>query len=57
MSGTEAGKWQEEIKVSDYKKFIDLLEESAASGKTLKTGVKMPDGSVKQLEGGLKKKQ
>jgi hypothetical protein len=57
MSGKEAGKWQEEIKVSDYDKFINLLKESASSGKTLKTSVKMPDGTVKQLEGGLKKKQ
>ncbi|MBI5743845.1 MAG: FecR domain-containing protein [Elusimicrobia bacterium] len=57
MSGGEAGKWQEEVKVSDYEKFINLLKESAASGKTLKTSVKMPDGSVKQIEGSLKKKQ
>ena len=56
MSGQDAGKWQEEIKVSDYKKFISLLEESAAGGKDLKTSVKMPDGSVKQIEGSLKKK-
>jgi ferric-dicitrate binding protein FerR (iron transport regulator) len=56
MSGKDAGKWQEEIKVSDYKKFISLLEESAAGGKDLKTSVKMPDGSVKQIEGSLKKK-
>jgi hypothetical protein len=57
MSGSEAGKWQEEIKVNDYDKFINLLKESASSGKTLKTSVKMPDGTVKQIEGGLKKKQ
>jgi len=56
MSGQDAGKWQDEIKVSDYKKFISLLEESAAGGKDLKTSVKMPDGSVKQIEGSLKKK-
>jgi len=56
MSGTDAGKWQEEVKVSDYDKFINLLKESGASGKTLKTEVKMPDGSVKKIEGGLKKK-
>ena len=40
----------------DYDKFIKLMEESAASGKKLKTSVKMPDGTVKQIEGGLKKK-
>jgi len=56
MAGGEAGKWQDEVKVSDYDKFIQLLKDSASSGKTLKTSVKMPDGSVKQLEGGLKKK-
>jgi len=56
MSGSEAGKWQEEVKVSDYDKFVKLMEESAASGKTLKTSVKMPDGTVRQIEGGLKKK-
>ena len=56
MSGSDAGKWQDEIKVSDYDKFIKLMEESAASGKKLKTSVKMPDGTVKQIEGGLKKK-
>lgn len=56
MSGTDAGKWQDEVKVSDYDKFINLLKDSAATGKTLKTSVKMPDGSVKQIEGGLKKK-
>ena len=56
MAGKDAGKWQEEIKVSDYKKFINLLEESAAGAKDLKTSVKMPDGSVKQIEGSLKKK-
>lgn len=56
MSGADQGKWQEEVKVSDYDKFIKLMEESAASGKKLKTSVKMPDGTVKQIEGGLKKK-
>ena len=56
MSGTDSGKWQEEVKVSDYDKFVKLMEESAGSGKKLKTSVKMPDGSVKQIEGGLKKK-
>ncbi|OGR41908.1 MAG: hypothetical protein A2X35_11405 [Elusimicrobia bacterium GWA2_61_42] len=56
MSGTDAGKWQEEVKVSDYDKFINLLKESGTSGKKLKTSVKMPDGTVKQIEGGLKKK-
>ncbi len=56
MSGTDAGKWQEEIKVSDYDKFVNMLKDSASSGKTLKTSVKMPDGSTKQIEGGLKKK-
>ena len=56
LSATDAGKWQEEVKVSDYDKFIKLLKESGDSGKTLKTSVKMPDGSVKQIEGGLKKK-
>ncbi|MDA8243124.1 MAG: FecR family protein [Elusimicrobia bacterium] len=56
MSGQDAGKWQEGVKVGDYEKFINLLKESADSGKTLKTSVRMPDGSVKQIEGGLKKK-
>ena len=56
MSGGDAGKWQEDVKVSDYDKFVKLMEESAASGKKLKTSVKMPDGTVKQIEGGLKKK-
>ncbi len=56
MSGQDVGKWHEEVKVSDYDKFVNLLKESASSGKSLKTSVKMPDGSVKQIEGGLKKK-
>lgn len=56
MSGGDAGKWQDEVKVSDYDKFVNMLKESASSGKTLKTSVKMPDGSTKQIEGGLKKK-
>ncbi len=56
MSGQEAGKWQNEVKVSDYDKFIKLLKDSADSGKELKTSIKMPDGTVKQIEGGLKKK-
>lgn len=56
MSGQDAGKWQEEVKVSDYEKFIDLLKASGSSGKTLKTSVRMPDGTIKQIEGSLKKK-
>ncbi|HBA59393.1 MAG TPA: hypothetical protein DCZ92_00945 [Elusimicrobia bacterium] len=56
MTGTEAGNWQDDVKVGDYDKFIKLLKESADSGKALKTSVRMPDGSVKTLEGGLKKK-
>jgi len=56
MSAKDAGKWQEDMKLNDYDKFINLLKESASSGKSLKTSVKMPDGSVKQIEGGLKKK-
>lgn len=56
MGAQDVGKWHEEIKVSDYDKFVNLLKESASSGKSLKTSVKMKDGSVKQIEGGLKKK-
>lgn len=56
MGSADSGKWQEEVKVSDYNKFIDLLKESADSGKALKTNVKMPDGTVKTIEGNLKKK-
>ena len=56
MSGTDAGSWQNDVKVSDYDKFVKLLKESADSGKKLKTSVRMPDGSVKTIEGGLKKK-
>ncbi len=56
MSASEEGKWQNEVKVSDYDKFIKLLKDSSASGKTLKTSIRMPDGSVKQIEGSLKKK-
>ena len=56
MGGQDAGKWQEDVSVSDYEKFIKLMKESGDSGKTLKTSIKMPDGSVKQLEGSLKKK-
>jgi hypothetical protein len=56
MAAQDAGKWQEEVKVSDYEKFIDMMKASAASGKTLKTSVRMPDGTIKQIEGGLKKK-
>ena len=56
MGGQDSGKWQEAVNVSDYDKFIKLLKESGDSGKTLKTSIKMPDGSVKQLEGSLKKK-
>jgi len=56
MGAADAGTWQEAASVSDYDKFIKLLKESGDSGKKLKTSIKMPDGSVKQLEGGLKKK-
>ena len=50
------GNWQDEVKVTDYDKFIKLLKDSGESGKALKTSVRMPDGSVKQIEGSLKKK-
>ncbi|HNW44005.1 MAG TPA: FecR domain-containing protein [Elusimicrobiales bacterium] len=56
MSGSETGNWQEGLKLNDYDKFIKLLKDSAESGKELKTSVKMPDGSVKELKGELKKK-
>ncbi|OGS13728.1 MAG: hypothetical protein A2234_01030 [Elusimicrobia bacterium RIFOXYA2_FULL_58_8] len=56
MSGSEAGNWQDGVKVSDYDKFLKLLKESAETGKELKTSVKMPDGTVKELKGQLKKK-
>ncbi len=56
MTAQDAGKWQDDMKQNDYEKFINLLKDSAASGKNLKTSIKMPDGSVKQIEGGLKKK-
>ena len=56
MGGQDNGKWQEAVNVSDYDKFIKLLKESGDSGKKLKTSIKMPDGSVKQIEGSLKKK-
>jgi len=61
MSGSEAGNWQDGAKagdkISDYDKFLKLLKESAESGKELKTSVKMPDGTVKEIKGELKKKQ
>lgn len=56
MAGTETGNWQDEAKVSDYDKFIKLLKDSADSGKTMKTSVRMKDGTIKQLDGNLKKK-
>ena len=56
MSGTDMGSWQEGVKASDYEKFIAMMKESAESGKALKTQIKMPDGSVKTIEGQLKKK-
>ena len=56
MAGTDTGNWQDGLKLSDYDKFIKLLKESAESGKELKTSVKMPDGTVKELKGELKKK-
>jgi len=56
MGGSDNGKWQEAVSVSDYDKFVKLLKESGDSEKKLKASIKMPDGAVKQLEGGLKKK-
>jgi len=56
MSGSDQGNWQEGVKASDYEKFINMMKDSAESGKALKTQIKMPDGSVKTIEGQLKKK-
>ena len=56
MGAQDSGKWQEAVNVSDYDKFVKLLKESGDSGKKLKTSIRMPDGSIKQIEGNLKKK-
>ena len=57
MGAGDVGNWQDGVKVSDYKKFQDMLEKSAATGGKLKATIKDKDGNLKEIQADLTKKK